>query len=126
MEEAQPPVHRAILVLKRGITPFARRIVSEMAHPLGGRTQPKLIECFEQSELLVNVTAHTLVPRHEILSDADKSALLVKYKLRDSQLPRIQVVDPISRYFGAQKGQVFKIIRLSETAGRYVTYRIVT
>lgn len=64
------------------------------------------------------------MPRHEVLSDDEKRQLLGRYKVRDVQLPRIQYKDPIARFLGLQRGQVVRIIRDSETAGRYVTYRV--
>ena len=82
------------------------------------------IEYFRDSELLVDITEHRLVPEHIVLDDVSKKELLKRYRLRQGQLPRIQKDDPVARYYGLEKGMVVKIIRNSETAGRYVTYRV--
>jgi DNA-directed RNA polymerase I, II, and III subunit RPABC1 len=109
---------KGIIVVKEGITPFAKTAIDEM--------RPKYkLEHFKQIELLVDITEHELVPEHQVLNDEEKAKLLARYKLTESQLPRLQVNDPVARYFGLDRAQVVKIIRPSETAGRYVTYRIV-
>jgi DNA-directed RNA polymerase I, II, and III subunit RPABC1 len=36
------------------------------------------LEEFSEADLLVNITHHTLVPRHDVLSREDKKALLEK------------------------------------------------
>lgn len=111
-------VFKAVIVIRNTITSSASKICQSMA--------PKYqIEQFMESELVVNITEHKLVPQHILLSEEEKLALLKKYHLKESQLPRIQLNDPVIRYFGLKRGNVVKIVRPSETAGRYITYRIV-
>lgn len=110
-------VSNAILVLRVDITPFAKQALQEISEDCR-------IEHFKEAELLVDITEHTLVPEHQVLSMNEKTELLKRYRLKETQLPRIQPNDPVARYYGMKRGQVVKIIRPSETAGRYVTYRI--
>lgn len=110
---------RAFIVVKHAVTPFAKTAIAVC------QTQSKItIEVWLESELLVDITEHELVPIHKVLDEIEKTQLLNKYGLKPSQLPRIQHKDPVARYYGMEKGQVVKITRNSETAGRYVTYRI--
>lgn len=111
-------ITRAIIIVQAGMTPSAKQALVDMA--------PKyILEHFLEAELLVNITAHMLVPEHVVMTPEEKSELLQRYKLKESQLPRIQQGDPVARYFGLKRGQVVKIVRPSETAGRYVSYRLV-
>ncbi|EME29212.1 DNA-directed RNA polymerase II subunit E [Galdieria sulphuraria] len=114
----QERVYKAILVVIKSLSPFAKQGIQKVA------SQFK-VEVFLEMELLVNITHHELVPKHEVLSTEGKKQLLKRYHLKESQLPRILMTDPVARYLGLQKGQVVKITRPSETAGRYVTYRLV-
>ena len=138
-------ITRAIIVVQVGMTPSAKKSLADMA--------PKyILEHFLESELLTNLTEHELVPEHVIMTPEEKKELLFKYKLKENQLMSkfsvlsclvtflvtffsfsliiyfssgIQVGDPVARYYGLKRGTVVKIIRSSETAGRYISYRLV-
>ena len=82
------------------------------------------IQIFWIETLMVDITKHKLVPNHLIIQTEEKEALLEKYNLVSfSQLPIIMKNDPVAKYYGGKRGDVFKINRPSETAGEYITYR---
>lgn len=92
-------ISRAIIVVQTGMTPSAKQSLVDMA--------PKYtLEVFREAELMINVTAHELVPEHVVMTTDEKKELLTRYKLKEHQLPRIQLSDPIARYYGLRRGQV--------------------
>ncbi|KAE8739956.1 hypothetical protein FOCC_FOCC014528 [Frankliniella occidentalis] len=112
-------VSRAIFVVQDALTTVAKRAVADFAPTFQ-------LEAFWESELLINIMDHELVPQHIVLSNQEKEDLFAKYNLTENLLMRIQSTDPVVRYYGLKRGQVIKIIRDSETAGRYVLYRLVS
>jgi len=110
-------IKRTVMVGKGTITPSAKQAIVEVQSHF-------IIEFFEEKELLVNIMEHELVPQHIVMNELEKQALLKRYRVKESQLPKIQINDPVSRHYGLSRGQVLKIIRTSETAGKYITYRI--
>ena len=117
-EMQQNKVSRSIIVVKDEVTAFAKVVFTEAKPAL-------LIEHFRENELIIDKISHALVPKHELLEETEKKELLKLYKIKDINLPKINSNDPVSRYFGAKKGQVFKITRPSETSGETIYYRIV-
>ena len=111
-------IKNGILIIKGTMSSLCKQSLQEMAEA------EIFLETFEEKELIVNITEHELVPKHVILNPEEKQALLGKYKLKENQLPKILLIDPISKYLGLHRAQVVKIIRPSETAGKYITYRI--
>ena len=110
-------VNSGIIIISGKLSQQAKQKLQEI-------NQELQVEIFTVNELVVNITEHELVPKHILLSKEDKEILLKRYKIKENQLPKILVTDPVARFLGLKRGDVVKIIRNSETAGRYITYRI--
>ena len=71
-----------------------------------------------------SILDHVLVPKHEILSEEEKEALLKKYGIKEKHLPKILTTDPVVKEIGAKPGDVLKITRVFR-GKKSVYYRIV-
>ncbi|KAL6504908.1 DNA-directed RNA polymerases II and IV subunit 5A [Orobanche hederae] len=93
-------VYQAILVLQQNLTAFGRNCINALSSN------------FHMEVFL----------KHQLLTPEQKKNLLERYTVKETKLPRIQITDPIAKYYGLKRGQVVRITRPSETAGRYITY----
>ncbi len=73
----------------------------------------------------IDILSHELVPKHELLTKKEKEVLLNKLKATDKDLPKIFSDDHGITNLEANKGDVIKITRESQTAGETFYYRIV-
>lgn len=71
------------------------------------------------------ILQHNLVPEHTILSDEEAEKVLLDLNITEDQIPKILPNDPVVKAIGAKEGDILKITRKSETAGMFVSYRIV-
>ena len=115
MQDAK--VNSGIIIMSGKLSQQAKQKINEINSQIQ-------IEVFSIGELVVNITEHELVPKHILLNKEEKKNLLDRYKIKPNQLPKILISDPVARYLGLKRGDVVKIVRVSETAGRYITYRI--
>ena len=117
-------VNRAIFILKNKnvLTPSAKKILtqdiatSEAKHNI-------IIDIFLIQELIINITEHKFVPKHIVLSEEEKNLFLSKTRIKPTQLPKIQLIDPVCKYLGVSKGDVIKIQRLNTDGTVYISYR---
>ena len=75
--------------------------------------------------LQFNILNHTLVPKHDVISETEVLEIMKKYNITNKiQFPDISRFDPVSRAIGLRPGQVCKITRYSKTAIETFYYRI--
>jgi DNA-directed RNA polymerase subunit H (RpoH/RPB5) len=83
------------------------------------------VEIFMDHELYIDKSKMLICSDHQLLTDSQKTELLKNNNFSEINLPKIQVDDPMSKYYNAKVGDIFKIYRECSTVGRYFIYRVV-
>lgn len=66
---AQQQIPHGICIYQSSMTSSANKVIQSLP-------SRHTLESFQENELLVNITHHVLVPRHEVLTSEEKAALL--------------------------------------------------
>ena len=85
----------------------------------------KKSEVFFEHELMINLIDHELQPKFKLLTQEEKARKMNDYDISDRNLARMFKTDPIARYYNANIGDVFRIIRPSLYTGSGYHYRLV-
>lgn len=85
----------------------------------------KALKDEEEAANAPDVTKHIMVPKHEIISKKEAQEVIKQFNTAPNLLPYISMVDPVVRTIGAKPGDVIRISRTSETAGKSMYYRYV-
>ncbi len=73
-----------------------------------------------------DILKHSNVPKHEILSKDEIEDIFADVEYEIKQLPKIKVTDPVVKAIDAKEGDILRITRTnSQTAGTFITYRLV-
>jgi hypothetical protein len=78
-------------------------------------------ELFFEHEMLEDIPMKVFIPEHQLLNENEKAELLSKFN--ENELSIIYNTDTMSRYYGANVGDIFRIIRPSITSGKSIFYR---
>lgn len=120
-------IRKMISVEKMSLDDFVIIVTSEKPTSANVKTLKSIfsrMQIFSIEELLINVTQHVLVPKHEVMKDSEVAEVIERFNIKTkSNLPFIQSIDPVARYLALKPGQVVKITRKSPSAGETVLYR---
>lgn len=99
----------AIIISDEGVTTDAKKNIKTL------KTDGIRIWVWALNDTMVFPPHHALVPKHEICTSKEKRRVLDKYGKKPSQLPSINISDPMVKCLGASKGNLIRIHRPSET-----------
>jgi len=105
------------LNVKHSIVVYKDKVTSKTKNTVENMDDIK-IELFTDDELSFNITKNALVPVHKQLNKEDSKRFISEYGVR---LPIIRLSDPISRFYGYEKGDIIEIT----TPTGYISHCIV-
>ena len=83
----------------------------------------KHVEIFEEKFFMIDLLSHHSSPDYEVLTDADVKSLKNTYNVDNKKIKKMLLKDPATQYLNLHKGQVVRIIRMSEQSIQSVDYR---
>lgn len=98
--EKHPDAH-IIIVSLEGPTAFTKREADQ---------HYKNVQFFTFKQLCVNITRHSLVPKHEKLSTEQVQELNIQLSGKD-EWPKLYATDVISQYYNYKEGDIIRITR---------------
>ena len=115
--EDEVPYELYILVVKEALTQNNTKFIDAL--------DPKPnVQIFEIKRLQFNISKHSLVPKHELVTEQEEKQILQEFSLKSKgQLPIILKTDAMAKYLNLKSGDVIRITRTSETSGQYIEYR---
>jgi len=102
--------HHKILILKE----LSKKVANQIL-------EYNNAEFFFEHEMMEDIPSKNFIPEHILLTPDDKKVLLETFK--EIELAKITDKDMMSRYFRAVPGDIFKIVRPSNSAGKNIFYR---
>jgi DNA-directed RNA polymerase subunit H (RpoH/RPB5) len=87
-------------------------------------TKGYFVQLFGLENFLFNVSRHSFVPKHRILSKSELQDVLIKFNCTIKNLPTIKRDDPQAKYIGLRPKQVCEITVVNITTGTTVRYRL--
>ncbi len=83
-------------------------------------TQP-----FWEYELMMNIIEHNYVPKYYILSEKERVEFIKSYQITRDVLPKMELYDPITRYYNLNIGDIVQITRNNAISGEEIYYRVI-
>jgi DNA-directed RNA polymerase I, II, and III subunit RPABC1 len=123
--DEEEDINHIIFVFKEKINSNNEKNIKSLIAQYNDKTSKHVkVEMFEIRNLLFNITKHSYVPKHVLLSTTEAEEVYDKYSIKNkTQLPIIYKTDPVAKYFDFKSGELIKITRGSTAIGESITYR---
>ena len=110
------------------VTPSVKEAIRVLTKDLSVKGWKVFIQIFPIRQLMYNITKHKMVPEHVRIPKTEYDKFLPEFL--DSlhidsleRLPKILDSDPMAMFMGLKPGEMCKIVRPSQSAGKHVVYR---